>query len=190
LATSTRPFVGAQSLWDQILAETGEKVSWTGIKGFRVTYRQDMRKRLGVWLSAGVERSYVVASGLSRPTKESVAVAILMDVSRAFETLQGSFPYRMSSNCADSSFSQEDLVSNLISLHTLLRPHLNFDRLCQPVSVKGSLEVWDRFGPVGATKNYRFTPMLHPCTECRASSILPELGYIQPAPKGAAFVDF
>jgi len=149
-----------------------------------------MRKKLGVWLSADVERSYVVASGLSTHAKERVAVSILMDVSRAFETLQGSFPYRMSSNCADSSFSQEDLVSNLVSLHTLLRPHLNFEQLCQPVSVKGSLEVWDRFGPVGATKNHRFTPMLHPCSECRTSSVLPELGYIQPTPKGTAFVDF
>ena len=42
LKTSTRPFVGAKNLWDQVKGETGVNSKNVGEKWFKVSYRQDM----------------------------------------------------------------------------------------------------------------------------------------------------
>ncbi len=88
--TSYRANVGADSLWRQMTSESGLRSQKTGESGFKVTYTQDMSK----WhVTAAETRSYFVKRGLSTAQKESVALAIFMEVSVGFETLQGSFPW-------------------------------------------------------------------------------------------------
>jgi hypothetical protein len=182
--TSRRPNVGAASLWDQVKNERGGLSRLGG--GFKVTYAQDMRR----WgLSAGVTRSYYVRQGLTLERKEAAALAIFMEVSYGFEDLQGSFPYNLTSS-ADSSFSEEDLVSDLIGFYIAVRPGTRYLDLCQRVSVQSSLHVWDTYGSVGSNKNRTFQPVFHPCDDCRGQQFPAQLQAIRPAQKGGDFRDW
>lgn len=186
---SRRPNVGAASLWAQVSGETGIASQTTGASGFKVTYRQEMR-RYGI--SAGTTRDYFVRRGLTTAQKESVALAIFMEVSVGFETVQGSFPWSwVSSRSRDSSFSEEDLVSDLIGFYVAVRPGIDVRALCNPVSRQASLDVWDRWGSVGSHKNESFTPNFHPCDECRGAGRFPAaFQQITPATKGTLFRDW
>lgn len=182
--SSTRQNVGAESLWKQIKDETGVVSRQGG--GFKVTYTQDMRK----WgLSAGVTKTYYVKKGLSTEQKESVALAIFMEVSHGFESLQASFPYSVTT---DSGYSEEDLVSNLIGFYLVVRPGVRYLDLCQEVSKKASLKVWDKFGAVGSNKNTNFSPVFHECDECKGARMQfpSSLEVIRPAQRGALYRDW
>src|SRR5262249_52361292 len=103
--------------------------------------------------------------GLGLNEKKAIALAIFQEVSLRFETMQGAFPYGIFSS--DSSFSQEDLVSNLIGFYRALYPKVDFLALCGPVSKEASKKVWKTGGTVGSTKNRSFTPSLKACEECK-----------------------
>ena len=180
---SRRPNVGAESLWLQITSERGLASQKSGENGFKVTYTQDMRK----WgVTAAETRSYFVKRGLTTAQKESAALTIFMEVSIGFENLQGSFPWSwVSSGSKDSSFSEEDLVSNLIGFHVAVRSGIKPLDLCRAVSKDASLEVWDKYGSVGSNKNHTFQPMFHPCDECQGPKRFPPtFEQIQPLPRG------
>jgi hypothetical protein len=186
---SRRPNVGAESLWSQITGERGLASRRPGASGFKVTYTQDMRK----WgVTADETRSYFVQRGSSVAQKESVALAIFMEVSIGFEAMQGSFPWSwVSSRSKASSFSEEDLVSDLIGFYVAVRPGINPIELCRAVSMKASLVVWDTYGSVGSNKNHTFSPILHPCDECHGPSAFPRtFQQIVPATKGSLFRDW
>jgi hypothetical protein len=186
---SRRPNVGAESLWRQIVVETGLASQKTGESGFKVTYAQDMRK----WgVTAAASGDYFVKRSLDTRQKEAVALSIFMEVSYRFEAMQGSFPWSwLSSRSKDSSFSEEDLVSDLIGFYAAVRPGIKSLELCRPVSTDASLEVWDTYGSVGSNKNYTFRPVLHPCDECKgANRFPPTFEQIQPAQKGTLFRDW
>lgn len=186
---SRRPHVGAESLWRQITTESGVSSKKKSESGFKVTYTQDMRK----WgVTAAETRSYFVKSGLTTAQKESVALAIFMEVSVGFESLQGSFPWSwLSSRSKDSSFSEEDLVSDLIGFYVAVRPWIKPLDLCKPVSKDASLKVWDTYGSVGSNKNHTFSPVFHPCDECKGASKFPAaFQQIVPAIKGSLFRDW
>jgi hypothetical protein len=188
-STSRRPNVGAQSLWSQITTESGTASGMTGQSGFKVTYTQDMKK----WgVTADFTGSYFVKRGLTVAQKESVALAIFMEVSVGFETTQGSFPWSwVSSNSKDSSFSEEDLVSDLIGFYVAVRPGTDPLALCNPVSKAASLAVWDTYGSVGSNKNHTFSPVFHPCDECKGAGRFPAaFQQIVPATKGTLFRDW
>jgi hypothetical protein len=186
---SYRPNVGAQSLWAQVTGETGLASVKTGESGFKVTYTQDMRK---YHVTAAETRVYFVKRGLTTAQREAVALSIFMEVSVGFEALQGSFPWSwVSSASKASSFSEEDLVSDLIGFYVAVRPGVKPVDLCQGVSVKASLDVWDKWGSVGSNKNHTFAPAFHPCDECQGAGRFPPLFQeIQPAPKGKLFRDW
>lgn len=176
---SRRPNVGAESLWDQVNAESGLASLKTGESGFMVTYTQDMRR---FRVTVGETRSYFVKRGLSPAQKESVALTIFMEVSYAFEALQGSFPWKL---VTDSGFSEEDLVSDLIGFYRTVRPGIKPLELCRPISRDASLAVWDAYGSVGSNKNRTFKPVFHPCDECMGPKRFPPtFKQIQPASKG------
>jgi hypothetical protein len=186
---SYRPNVGAQSLWSQMVGETGVASLKLGESGFKVTYTQDMSK----WhVTAAETRSYFVKRGLSTAQREEVALAIFIEVSVGFETMQGSFPWGwISSRSKDSSFSEEDLVSDLIGFYVAVRPGIKPVDLCKAVSVEASLVVWDTYGSVGSHKNHTFVPVFHPCDECRGAARFPHVFQeIQPAAKGRLFRDW
>lgn len=194
---SHHPNVGAESLWSQIRAESGRSSLKAGESGFKVTYIQDMRKW---YVTAAEERSYFVKRGLSTAQKESVALTIFMEVSVGFENLQGSFPWSwVSSNSKDSSFSEEDLVSNLIGFYVAVRRGIDPLILCRPINppvkdkekTKPSVAVWDKYGSVGSNKNRTFRPVFHPCDECTGPHRFPAtFEQIQPATKGTLFRDW
>jgi hypothetical protein len=191
--TSTRADVGPQNLWNQVKGETGTKSKASGPPGFQVIYTQDMgRTVLTVPLTTGVTGKYYVRSGLSLQDQESVALAIFMEVSLAFEGYQDMFPRLLT----DSGFSQEDLVSNWIAFYSVVRPR-DYLALCERVSEKTGLAIWDKYGAVGDTnnKNRTFRPVLTAsagCEECAASkkSFPAELQSIKPAAKGTLFRDW
>ena len=105
---------------------------------------------------------------------------------------EGSFPWSwVSSRSRDSSFSEEDLVSDLIGFYVAVRPGIDVLALCNPVSKDASLKVWDTYGSVGSNKNHTFTPRFHPCDECRGPTRFPAaFQQIVPAPKGPLFRDW
>jgi hypothetical protein len=186
---SHRPNVGAADLWRRISTETGLASAKVGASGFKVTYTQDMRK----WgVTAAKTRDYFVKRGLTAAQRESVALAIFMEVSHGFEAMQGSFPWSwLSSRSKDSSFSEEDLVSDLIGFYVAVRPGVDVRALCKPVSTQAALDVWDTYGSVGSHKNHTFTPMFHPCDECKGAGRFPALfQQILPAAKGTIFRDW
>ncbi|SFD89194.1 hypothetical protein [Paracidovorax konjaci] len=221
---STRPHTGASSLWKEINAGGPEVRQCRGAHrhictqptnasrfpavtfadgkstGFKLTYKQDMQKRLlGVTASSEVKREYIVRHNLSLAEKRSVALAIFMEVSLAFESHQTHFPRFIT----DSGFSQEDLVSNLIGFHIAVGTVSKAQVLAmaKPVSKAAALSIWDRHGSVGSNKNRGFKPLFSPdtwmitdkaCTD-ECAGIVPHapefLGSIRPAEKGDLFMN-
>lgn len=149
---------GAMKLWTPLSTETGTR-SKDG-KGFQIWYGQSMSK---AGLSAGVSNIYYVKLGLTHAQKESVALAIFMEVSMKFEGYQGIFPFNLVS---DSSFSAEDLVSDLIGFYRAVRPGSDYITHLKPVSKAAAQKIWDTYGAVGSNKNHSFNPYLYPCDEC------------------------
>lgn len=180
---STRPFVGVKNLWKQILTETGRNTYFpSNENGFKVTYRQDV-KRLGVYI--GVTKSYLVKRGIPHNIKESVALTILREVSLEFESFQGwAGPF------SDSSFSVEDLISNLIGFYYVVRPNIDYMKLCKPASKDASYKVWDIYGAVGSHKNKVFHPTYFNCDECDSSKryFPSELNKIHPVTKSSSIL--
>lgn len=182
---TNRAYIGASSLWEQIISETGRSSRWPDANGFRVGYRQDMVKYK---ISIGETGFYLVNHGLTTAQKESVALAIFMGISTRFEDLQASWPYNWA---MDSGFSEEDLVSDLIGFYKAVRPATDYMSLCGPVSKAASHAVWKKFGAVGANKNRTFKPIFHACAECtKAPSFPKELQAITPAKYGGLFRDW
>ena len=221
---STRPHTGASSLWKEINAggpdvrqchgahrqlctQPSQSSRFPTVKfpdgkstGFKLTYKQDMQKRIfGATGSSGVSREYIVRHELTSAEKKSVALAIFMEVSLAFETHQEYFPRFIT----DSGFSQEDLVSNLVGFHIAVGTVTKDQVLAmaKPVSKAAALTVWDRHGAVGSNKNRGFRPLFSPdtwmitdkgCTD-ECAGIVPRvpdfLNSISPAKKGELFMN-
>ncbi len=189
---ATRPNIGVPSLWDKLVTERGFSETVDGRRpGFVVSYAQDaVKKVLGMKFYPGVTNTYVVARRLSNVQKQQVALAIFKEVSMAFEGEQDSWLARKLTG-TDSGFSEEDLVSDLISFYRTLFPKLDVDVLCKPVSVEASRRVWNTSGRPGANKNRTFTPRFRPCDECQPSPAFPkEFQTITPAKKGVHFRDW
>ena len=160
--TSHRLYEGAQSLWDQITKEAGSR-SKKDRNGFKVLYQQTHAMKAGFTIRDGVSGAYWVKTGLSVAQKKSVALAIFMEVSMRFETMQSNWFYK---HVTDSGFSAEDLVSNLIGFYKAIDPLLDVEEICGVVSTQSSLDVWDTYGPIGQYKNRTFQPLFFPCAEC------------------------
>ncbi|MCW5747003.1 MAG: hypothetical protein KIT36_12490 [Alphaproteobacteria bacterium] len=217
-------YIGAVSLWEQFLNEVRQVVNVRamspaggftptlpmrdltmpdGTPAFLVRYKQDMGKIvLGARLTVGEDRSYVVRQGLSNAQKKQVALAIFMEVTFAFESFQGWFP---ESWVHHSSFSVEDLVSNLIGFYIAVG-ETTWDKMieaCHPISTSAALAIWDR-GQEGVAwdelKNKTFEPVFAKSTvekpgatdECGGQPrAFPALfKTITPAKKGTLFVNY
>jgi hypothetical protein len=191
-AATKRTWVGLDTLWNNISLERGTDETLHRQPAYVIGYRQDAVKKLpfGGKIYPGVTNRYVVLRGLSNIQKQQVALAIFIEVSLAFETTQASALARFFTG-TDSGFSEEDLVSDLIGFYKAVNPKLDADALCKPVSVEASRRVWNANGPVGKNKNRSFTPIYHPCHECKDTPVFPrEFQSISPAKKGALFADW
>lgn len=213
---SSRPFIGARNLWRQIrdgdlppgvdpnrlydhpgpsglpYVDPLERLArfHDGAPGYKVTYKQDM----GKWgVTAGVSRTYLVRYRLSPKEKREVALAIFVEVSELFEGFQGRFPWNI---VTGSGFSQEDLVSNLLSFYIGIGDYTlpQVLALCKKVSTEAALAIWDREGNVEEKKDKAFRPAFakEPGEECAGSDrAFPKaFSRVQPAIKGGNFRDF
>jgi hypothetical protein len=148
----------------------------------------------------GRQRTYVISRGLTLEQKKSVALAIFIEVTFLFESLQEA-PRKLGIPF-NSGFSAEDLVSNLLGFYVIFdRDHgirqEDLPRTCCQLGKEESLLMWD-LGyydqPWGFVQNKRFVPKLmpnagkpcagQPCTFPRAFS------RIVPAEKGTLFQDW
>lgn len=179
----------ARGLWQKILVEDGPRTP-DGI-WFQVRFEECMGvKKWGHDLVKACEGGdFAVRVGLPTAVKRSVALAIFLNVSMRFETMQGSFPYNLKT--ADSSFSVEDLVSNLIGFYRAVLPAPDHVSRCQPVSKAEAEGVWDTQGAVGTHKNRDVRPVLFPCGGCVDAPLVrspadlpPHLNQIQPVAEG------
>ena len=159
----------ADRLWALIRNEIGD-ISPDG-QWFRVPFEECMgRKKFGVWYAWACEGDdFGVRYGLSNAQKESVALAIFLRVSRNFEAMQGTWPQNMISTSAASSFSAEDLVSDLMGFYRVVRPGPDYVGMANPVAKKDAQLVWDTWGAIGSYKNRQLTPILFPCGACSNS---------------------
>ena len=174
---------GATKLWNDIKSEKG--VSTTD-GYFKVSYSQKMGNK---HIKVGIQKKYDIKKGLSLKDKKSVALAIFLDVSKNFEAMQGNWIFKHFTN---SSFSAEDLVSNLIGFYRAVEPGKQYIQLCEPVSKDIAVGIWDKFGAVGTNKNIRSIPFIYPLPgQTNAgpmSAMLPQyLNTITPAKQGNLF---
>jgi hypothetical protein len=166
-----------------------------GFKGFPVFFSEEEGKSFNIFgwqtpaLKDGVHRVFIVKKGLSTSDKESVALGIFLDVSYEFEDWQSGW---LHSQVTDSGFSEEDLVSDVIGFYLALRPNLDWEALCLPVSKEASFKIWDTNGPVGSHKNRTLKPNLYPCDECKnkKSSFPSEFTEIRRASPGDLYKEY
>ena len=167
---------GAKKLKTQMEAELADwpllgqmKVFLEGVPAYIMAYGQ----RMGAGpIRVDTMRHWIVRKGLSLAQRQSVALAIFMQASMDFEGLQGSFPFSIKT--ADSSYSLEDLVSNLIGFHAAFSAmsQTQLRQICGEVSVKESYRLWDEHLPngLGGIRNRSYRPVLFPCSECATGS--------------------
>ncbi|HYF09044.1 MAG TPA: hypothetical protein VD970_15585 [Acetobacteraceae bacterium] len=156
---SRSPFVGAENLWAQINGETGERSAnglWHRVR-LNMTMSTPSMPLVGR-VTTGIYGDFAVRLGLDTAKKESVALSIFLRVSHRFELLQGTY-------FLDSSFSGEDLVSNLLGFYRAVRG-LDYVTLCKPVSKSAAEAVWTTYGAPGDNSNRTTNPDLYPCKEC------------------------
>lgn len=176
---------GANELWQKVLKETGKPSAKN--PGYHViTYRQMMGNR---YMKVGIMKWFEIKKGISLQDKKSVALSIFLNVSKQFENLQGNWLFRHFTN---SSYSAEDLVSDLIGFYRAVEKNKQILQVCEPVTKDVALKIWDTYGAVGDNKNFTTIPYLYPLpgktTAGPMSSPLPSvLNSIVPAKQGTLF---
>lgn len=135
-------------------------------------------------------RHYIVKKGLSKSDRESVALGIYLHASHGFEKLQGAFPFSIFSGA--SSYSPEDLVSNVIGFYQAFRsiPEKQMRSICGDVGETESFRVWDTHLPNGlkGLKNNTARPILFPSPKCSDQSFPSQLNTVKVVPSGKLWV--
>lgn len=189
-AGHARP-TGARKLWQQFINES-EKFTQNGKEGFKVNAFETGIK-WGMTIQKHSQDFFVLLR-LSDAEKEQVALSIFQEVSLGFETLQSTgFVGGIVEWWSKSSFSAEDLVSNIVGFYRAVRGETyDWRSWCKPVSKEASLKVWDNYGATGDRKNVDFLPTHHPCDECAetARSFPSQYQLIKPIEKGILHFDY
>ena len=142
-------------------------------------------------IRVSTRRHWIVKKNLTNPQKMSAALGIFLNASFRFERLQGAFPFSIVSGA--SSFSPEDLVSNLIGFFSAYKsiPQVQMRKICGEVSVDESYRVWDEHLPNGLSglRNRSPRPILFPCPECKGNNAFPSvLTSVKPMNAGTNWV--
>ncbi|HWO08329.1 MAG TPA: hypothetical protein VNN80_02585 [Polyangiaceae bacterium] len=161
-------------------------VTLNGAPAFIVRYGQSM----GSAVRVSNMRQWAVRQGLTTADRRSVALAIYLSASFEFERMQGRWPFSMASG--GSSFSAEDLISNLVGFYGAFDgiEAARLRQVCGEVTVAASYRLWDKYSPggLGAHRNEGLTPVRFPCSECDGTqsdtSFPSRFSSIQPAPPG------
>jgi hypothetical protein len=177
----------AKTLWDKILKEEPTYYQ-NGLNGYQVDFFESSNP-YGIKLHEHLQK-FFVKSGLSLSDKKKVALAIFKEVSIGFENLQGAGIKGIAGEIwGGSSFSEEDLVSDLIGFYKAVEG-TDWKTICKPISAKASGTIWDRDGGVGTHKNNTFSPKFHACNECPTSVFPQQYQSIPDIQKGEFFLDF
>ena len=144
----------------------------SGQDEYDITYSQSMvdptkTMKMGKFITWRIKR------GRSYHERKSIALAMMMSLSRKFEGLQDSFVISL---ITDSGFSGEDLVSDLLGFYRVVSIQNPFEIL-RPVSKDEALKRWDYYGKIGNWKNYGFSPLLFPDPE-KFPNAKPRKGYL------------
>jgi hypothetical protein len=136
----------------------GARALYRKIRAANITQSREFYHDQGMY-GIGLRAYYGHRYRLNRPLTpaqvKSVALGVYMAISRDFEWMQLVIPWP---SIRDSGFSAEDLISNLIGFYRAVEPGRNYIALCEPVSKREALNVWDASGPVSAHKNRSFAP--------------------------------
>lgn len=171
---------GAKKLWNKIRFEPGAGFFQNDYYVIKYTEMMFVSK-----IGGGVGKEFRIKRNLTLKEKKSVAMAIYFDVSRQFEFFQGLIPLPKT---RDSSFSGEDLVSNLIGFYRAVEPGKPYITMCDPVSKEEALAIWDKYGPIGKYKNHQVRPILFHLGGDPVLGVLPLfLRTIQPAKPGELY---
>ena len=135
----------------------------------------------------GIFREYAVKKGLTLAQRKSVALGIYLNLSFDFESYQGNAFW---GKLIPSSFSVEDLISNLISFYRALEPDAPIIEMCEPVSKEQALFIWDTYKPAWNDKSRELRPVLYPMTKGgtpRYGDLPDFLNTVIPMPIGESF---
>lgn len=140
------PYIGVDNLWKQLKEPPSNSQIYNGY--YSVNYKQDV---VVLGISIGIERQYLVRPGLNLEQRKSVALAILQNVSTAFESFQSVHP------TSNSSFEPADLPSNMINFYRHVEGLTNQQILnvIEPVSIEQSLEVFRLYPCTFASDEYK-----------------------------------
>jgi hypothetical protein len=146
-------------LWDYTIGVPSNKGSAPSntTKGFLVTYGQTMYPDFAPWFRGGIVGEYFVKYNLLSHEQKAVALGIFKEVSEGFE--------RDAQGLISSSFSVEDLPSNLIAFYMAVKGYSRprIENECGVVSNCLAKQVWDRAfgrdGDIGDCKNEQWTPV-------------------------------
>ena len=142
-------------------------------------------------------QQYVFFDHISYPEREAAALGMFLHTSAQFERLQGSFPWVLSSRSRESSFSGEDLMSNVVGFFAVMRGYTQGRMRIElgELGVNECYRIWDaQFGRDGKfdTRNSTVTPVQYDVASlgisCEATSRPPMFDTIVPAEHGTTWV--
>ncbi len=154
--TSSRENIGSENLWKNICLEGGEGCGNAPTGYYNITYTQDANV-FGV--KSGVSKKYRVKQNLSIDERREVAVAIMQDVTKDFESKQRLAFW------SSSSYEISDLPSNMLGLYKVMfnMTREEITKLINPLTKLQSIDVYrsESDNPF-KQKNYSFKPVLFP----------------------------
>ena len=103
---------------------------------FEFVYAQEMRYQIfGCWIKLEVSEKRSFSSQMSKVELTDAFLSIFSKVTYSFESKQNTFPYSLLSDCSKSSFHQEDLIGNAISVYLSINK-MNLKEFREKVSLK------------------------------------------------------
>ncbi|MGG4610754.1 hypothetical protein [Providencia sp. Me31A] len=124
---------------------------------FVVEYKQKMAN---FGYTAAKTAKWLVKRGLNSEDKKSIALAIMLDMTMHFETLQSNWFYG-GILMNDSGFSGEDIISNLLGFYKIYEPR-NYKPLLKIASKDKAIRIWEHYGSIGNFKNRELRPWIFP----------------------------
>jgi RHS repeat-associated protein len=180
-----------EQLWQSIYAESGQRSDLR--TGYYVQYGQSYNFPPGTRLLTGYYNGmYFVKYKLTWNQKVLVALNIVKEVSEGFESLQ-----RFGGG--NSSFSEEDLVSDLIALNMAIFGYSRdqIKSICGALGEPESQKVYEEnYGRTGSlNKSRKWTPNYYDSKECKFCDKEPRWPYdklyqMQDLPKGDLWRDW
>ena len=141
---------------------------------------------------SGVHYHYVFPLSLSHADREAAALGMFLDASVGFERMQASFPWALIRRSRESSFSGEDLISNVVGFFAVMRGYTQNQMrgLLDEKSVEETYAIWDaQFGRQGSFSitNTTVTPVRYAGDNCVGRTLPGTFNSIVPTVNGSTW---